>query len=201
MSDPEEQFAALSRSRGFMLTRQAALHLAAWLVAFSLFAATDSWAQLTGWPLASLLNILTGIVAGFLSVNLAHEWFHYLGARLAGGAYEITGKPSLFVFDWQFDKNSLSQFYLMSIAGSVGGLITVYALFQAIDADNAGRIALLSGGLASFAFGSIVEWPVLLRTRRSGDPMTELSRLTPAALGRAAAGSALAGLVCYMALG
>ena len=201
MSNPEEQFAELSQSRGFMLARQAGLHLAAWLVVFSLFAATDSWSQLTGWPLAALLNILTGIAAGFLSVNLAHEWSHYLGARLAGGEYTIASKPTLLVFDWQFDKNTISQFYLMSIAGTVGGLVAVYALFQAVDADSAGRIALLSGALASFAFGSIVEWPVLLRTRRSRDPLAELGKLTPGALGRAAAGSALAGMVCFLVLG
>lgn len=183
-----------------MLTRQAGIHLAAWLVAFSLFAAADSWSQLTGWSLASLLNVLTGIAAGFLTVNLVHEWFHYFGARLAGGEYTIASTPSLFVFEWQFDKNTLSQFYLMSIAGSVGGIAATYALFSAVDADSAGRIALLSGAMASFAFGSIVEWPVLLRTRRSHDPLAELSRLTPAALAKAASGSALAGLLCWLLL-
>lgn len=201
MTSPEEQFAELSQTRGFMLTRQAVIHLAAWLVAFSLFAATDSWSQLTGWSLASLLNVLTGIAAGFLTVNLVHEWFHYAGARLAGAEYGITSSFSLFVFDWQFDKNTLYQFYLMSIAGSIGGMVAVCALFSAVDANSAGRVALLSGGVASFAFGSIVEWPVLLRTRRSRDPLAELSKLTPAALAKAAAGSALAGLLCWMLLG
>jgi hypothetical protein len=200
MSDQEEQFAAMSQTRGFMLTRQAAIHLGGWVLIFSLFAATDSWAQLTGWSLAAVLNMLTGIVAGFLSINLAHEWFHYLGARLVSGQYTITNKPSAFVFDWQFDKNSLSQFYFMSIAGSVGGALALMGLFNAIETNNLGRVSLLSGAFASFAFAAIVEWPVLWRTRHSRNPLAELSKLSPAKLGRAAAGSALAGLLCWMTL-
>ena len=200
MSNPQEEFAALAGQPGFMLGKQAAIHLPVWLLSFSMFAATDSWALLTGLPLATFINILAGIVAGFVTVNLVHEWFHYLGAKLASGQYTIAAKPGLFVFDWQFDKNSLKQFYIMSIAGNVGGALGVIGLFMAISADNAGRMALLAGGFAGFVLGALIEWPVLMRTRKSGEPLLELSKLSPSALGKASAGAAIAGVLCWMML-
>ncbi|KAA1191997.1 hypothetical protein F0M18_10785 [Pseudohalioglobus sediminis] len=200
VNSTEAAFAELSQRPGFLLAKQAGIHLAVWLLSFSLFAATDSWTELTGSSLASLLNMLTGIVAGFVTVNLVHEWFHYLGAKLTSGQYAIAARPGLFVFDWHFDKNSLGRFYVMSIAGSVGGALGVWYLFANISPDNSGRAALLAAGVAGFVLGSLIEWPVLLRTRRSRDPLAELSKLTPPVLGRAIAGSAITGVLCWMAL-
>ena len=200
MENPEQAFEAMAQSPTFLLAKQAGVHLGIWLLAFSLFAATDSWAQLTGWQLATGLNVLTGFVAGFATVNLAHEWFHFFGARAASGSYTVNPKPGMFVFDWQFENNSLGQFYLMSIAGTVGGVLATLALYNAVDTDSAGRAALIAGAVASFALGSIIEWPVLARTRHSGDPLGELSRLTPPVLGRAAAASAIVGLGAWALL-
>ena len=50
-------------------------------------------------------------------------------------------------------------------------------------------------------FAAIIEWPVLWRTRTSGDPFKELSKIDPAVLKRAALGSLAAGLVGWLALG
>jgi len=196
----EQQIAAMGRSPGVALAKQAAVHFAAWLLAWSMFAAADSWSELTGWVLADVLAVLTGIAAGFVTVNLAHEWSHYLGARACGAVFTVVEKPALFVFDWDFEANSLSRFYTMSIAGNLGGALAALLLFAAVVPDNVGRAAVLAGGLASFVLGAVIEWPVLLRTRSSGDPMAELSRLNPRALGSALAMSAAAGLLCWMAV-
>lgn len=200
MEHQEDAIAAVPPPSGLLLFRQAGLHLAVWIVAFCLFAASDSWAQLTGWRLAALLNVLTGVIAGFVTVNLIHEWSHYLGARAVSASYTVNPRPGMFVFDWRFEDNTLRQFYIMSAAGSLGGLLALLLVFSAVDADSAGRAALGAGAVASFAFGSLVEWPVLLRTRRSRDPLAELSRLNPRALGRAGAGSAIAGLLTWIML-
>jgi hypothetical protein len=200
MEQPQEAFEHMAKAPTFLLLKQAGMHFALWLVAFSLFAATDSWATITGWSLASLLNVFTGIAAGFITVNLVHEWFHYFGARFVSGTYTISDKPSLFVFDWNFEKNDLQQFYTMSIAGTVGGIVALLAVINAIDTNSAGRAALVAGAAASFAFGSIIEWPVLARTRRSKNPMGELSKISPGVLGRASAGSAIVGLLSWVAL-
>ena len=200
MSEMEERIAEMGSSPGTALAKQIAIHAVVWLVAFSLFAATDSWSLLTGWSLASMLNILTGIVAGFATVNLVHEWSHYLGARITGARYTVAEKPGLFVFDWDFEANSLGKFYIMSIAGSVGGALAVLLLFSAVMPDNPGRAALLAGAIAAFVLGGIIEWPVLLRTRRSRDPMRELSKISPGVLGSALAGSAASGIVSWLTL-
>ncbi len=200
MTNPQEEFALMAQRPGFMLGKQAAIHMGIWLLSFSMFAATDSWAELTGLPLATFINVLTGSVAGFVTVNLAHEWFHYLGAKLASGHYTIASRPGLFVFDWQFDNNSLNQFYAMSIGGSIGGALAVIGLLAVISTDNAGRIALVAGGVAGFVLAAFIEWPVLMRTRKSGEPWLELSKLSPAKLGRAVLVSALAGLICWFTL-
>ena len=195
MTDQQPQ--AASASPALALARQGALHFAVWLLAFSLFAATDSWAILTGWPLATVLNILTGIVAGFATVNLAHEWSHYLGARLTGADYSIVQKPSLFVFDWNFETNGIGRFFTMSIAGNLGGALAMLLLFLGIDPDSAGRAALLAGAAASFALGAFIEWPVLVRTLRSRNPFAELSKLSPPVLGGAVTGSVAVGIACW----
>lgn len=195
-----EQTQAASTSPTLALTRQGVLHFAVWLLAFSLFAATDSWTLLTGWPMAAFLNILTGIIAGFLTVNLAHEWSHYLGARATGADYHVAEKPSLFIFDWNFESNGLGRFFAMSIAGTVGGGVALLALFLGIEPDNAGRAALLAGAAASFALGAFIEWPVLLRTVRSGDPFAELAKLSPPVLGSAVTGSVAVGVACWFGI-
>lgn len=200
MSEQEQAFEAMAQSSTFLVIKQAAIHMGVWIVTFCLFAASDSWAQLTGWQLASVLNVLTGFMAGFVTVNLLHEWFHYFGARATSASYTLNPKPSMFIYDWKFEENSLKQFYIMSIAGTVGGIAAVLLIFNAVEANSAGRAALVGGAVASFAFGSIIEWPVLARTRRSRDPLAELSKLNPIALGRAGAGSALAGLATWALL-
>ena len=200
MEQPQEAFEKMAKAPAALLAKQAALHLALWVIAVSLFAATDSWSHLTGWTLASLVNMLTGIFAGFITVNLVHEWFHYFGAKFTSGTYTITDKPSLFVFDWNFEKNTLNQFFTMSVAGTVGGVLSLWAMYVAVDANTAGRAALVAGAAASFAFGSIIEWPVLARTRRSKNPLQELSKISPKVLGRASAGSAITGLLCWWLL-
>lgn len=200
MREQEQALETIPQSNAILLLRQAATHLGVWVLAFCLFAASDSWAQLTGWRLATVLNVLTGAVAGFVTVNLVHEWFHYLGARATSASYTVNPKPGMFVFDWKFAENSMRQFYIMSIAGTLGGVVALLLVFNAVAADSAGRAAVSAGAVTSFVLGSLVEWPVLARTRRSGDPVAELSRLTPKALGLFSAGSAVAGIITWAIL-
>ncbi len=172
------------QSPGLRLARLAGIHLLAWLVALGLFAAADSWSALTGLRLAWVLSIATGILAGLATTTLVHEWFHLLGARLCAATYDIPLRVGLFVYEWSFEKNTLRQFLTMSVAGSVGGALSVALLWLSLPADTAGRTALLAAALGSFAFGSAVEWPVLRRARRSGDPFGELSKIDAGVLGR-----------------
>ena len=186
------------RSPGMRLARLAAIHLLAWLSALSLFAAADSWSALTDLTLAWALSIATGVLAGLATTTLIHEWFHLLGARLCAATYDIPLRVGLFVYDWNFDKNTLRQFLTMSVAGSVGGALSVALLWISLPADTAGRAALLAAALASFAFGTAVEWPVLRRARLSGDPLAELSKIDARVLGRCFAMALLVGVAGFL---
>jgi len=176
------------------------VHFLLWIVAMGLFAAADSWHHVTGLGLASFLCVITAIVAGLTTTTLLHEWFHFLGARISRSSYEIPSKAGLFVLDWNYSNNSLKQFYTMSVAGSVGSVVGVALLWWSVPTDTDGRDALVAASLASLAFAAAVEWPVLLRTRISGDPFTELSKIDQGVLLRSFLIATVAGWLCWLAL-
>ena len=187
--------ASLASSRGFRLGKQAGLHLLIWMSAFGLFAAADSWAALTGLGLATLLCVMSGIIAGLTTTTLAHEWFHWLGAWLSGGSYDIPAKSGLFVYDWDFEQNDVRKFLIMSVAGSVGGALAVALLWNALPADTLGRAALRAAAIGSFVFAAAIEWPVLQRIRNGGDPLAELSKINQRVLSRSFIIAIIAGVL------
>lgn len=174
-ADPE--LAAALDSPAARLAKLAGVHLLVLIVALSLFAAADSWSEVTGLGLASLLGIVTGALAGVVTANLVHEWFHYFGARHVGAVFEIPSRPGLFLYDWDFAKNDTRQFLTMSVAGSVGGFVAIILLWNAVPADSWGRAALRSGVIASVIFAALIEWPVIRRVREGADPFTELAKV------------------------
>ena len=193
--------ATIADSKRLMLVKQALVHFGAALLLFCMFAASDSWSVLTGWKLALVLSVVTGFAAGFATTTVLHEWFHLLGAWLSGGRYDIPGTISFFVYDWKFEHNTVKQFYIMSIAGSIGGLLSVLLLVISVALDSPGRVALVAGAMASFTLGSIIEWPVLRRTASSGQPLDELSKIDQVVLTRALWGSAVVAALVFWWLG
>ena len=185
---------------GMRLAKLAGTHLLVFLLTLSLFAAADSWSTVTGLGIAGFLCLLTGALAGVTITTLIHEWFHYLGARFTGASYDIPDKQGLFLFDWDFGENQLRQFFIMSVAGSVGGLVAVVLLWNAVPADSWGRAALHAGALAGFVFGSCIEWPVLRRTWESGEPLAELSKIDQRVLTRSFLASLLVGVTSTVML-
>ncbi len=161
---------------GLLVARHAGIHLLFWVAAAGLFAAADSWSVVTGLGLATFLGVITGAIFGIATAILLHEWAHFLGARVVGACYTIPAKTGLFVYDWDFEQNSVSQFYKMSIAGSLGGLLAVLWLWNGLPADTIVRAAVHGGVVAAFIYAALIEWPVLSRTSRSGDPMGELAK-------------------------
>jgi len=126
-------------SRGMRLAKLMGTHVLVFLVALSLFAAADSWSTITGLGIATLLSVITGALAGITISTLVHEWFHYAGARYAGAAFDIPSRQGLFLYDWDFSSNSLRQFLIMSVAGSVGGFVAVILMWNAVPADTWGN--------------------------------------------------------------
>jgi hypothetical protein len=148
-------------------------------ILLGLFAAADSWYILTGLAFAALLSVVTGALVGLAVSTLIHEWFHFLGARAIRGHYHRVRRIGLFAFDWDFKANSRAQFLAMSYAGTLGSIIAIMLLLAAIPADAPGRVALLAATFGSLAYAGAIEWPVLARVHAGGDPLAELSRITP----------------------
>jgi len=187
-------------SRGARLARLAGIQALIALLALSVFAAADSWNTVTGLGLAGGLCIIAGIVAGMTLTTLVHEWFHLLGARFSGSSYEIPTRTGLFLYDWDYANNSVRQFFIMSIAGSVGGALTVILLWNSVPADSWGRAALQGAAIGSFVFAACVEWPVLRRTRISGEPLVELSKIDKGVLSRSFIIASVVGLLMTVTL-
>lgn len=182
------------------LGKLAGVHALVLLVSLGLFAAADSWVLLSGLGLASALSVVTGILAGLVVANLVHEWFHYLGAKFSGGSYDIPTKLGLFVYDWHFDRNSTAQFFTMSVAGTVGGVLALLLVFLTVPPDTLGRVAVYAGVIAGFVFAAIIEWPVLRRVRFGGDPLTELAKIDQRVLRTAFTGATVAALLVLFVL-
>jgi len=173
----EADMEALSRSPGIRLAKLMGVHLLTALLVLSLFAAAVSWSVVSGLGIASALSVATGALAGITLSTLVHEWFHYAGARYAGASFTVPKKLGLFLYDWHFEKNDQHQFLVMSVAGSVGGFLSLLFLWYAVPADNWGGAALRAGVIASIVFAALVEWPVVRRVREGADPMTELANI------------------------
>ena len=166
-------------------------HLLVGMLVLSMWAAADTWQAVTGLALAGLLSVLTAFLAGFVLGTLVHEWGHFLGARRAGAGYTIPGKPGLFVFNFDFARNSASQFLTMSYGGQVGGALAVLLLWLAVPTDTAGRAMLVAAAGGGAVFAAAIEWPVIRAVRAGGEPAVQLGRIDRAVL----RGSALTGLV------
>ena len=191
---------AIPATPGIRLAKLAMVHILVVLLSLSAFAAADSWLTVSGLGIAALLGVVTGALAGIAVTNLVHEWFHFLGAVVAGGRYTVPDKFGLFVYDWDFEHNNIRQFNVMSVAGNLGGVLAILYLWNAVPAENLGRAALQGGAIASFVFGAFIEWPVLYRTRSSGRPFDELAKINGKVLGRSFVAALVAGLVVLVSL-
>ena len=189
-----------AKSRGMRLARLASTHALVFVVALSLFAAADSWSTVTGLGIATVLCVVTGALAGITMTTLVHEWFHYLGARYSGAAYDIPHKQGLFLYNWDFTHNSVRQFLIMSVAGSVGGILALSILWTSVPADSWGRAALQGGAIASVVFAAYIEWPVIRRVRISRDPLAQMSKIDQRVLSRSFAVSSTAGVLMALVL-
>jgi hypothetical protein len=194
-SETTSEGEAPAPSRGMRLGRLLGTHALVFLIALSLFAAADSWSSVTGLGIATLLSVITGALAGITLSTLVHEWFHYAGARYVDGSFDIPARLGLFLYDWDFSSNNQRQFLTMSVAGSVGGLVALIVLWNAVPADSWGRAALRSGVIASVIFAALIEWPVIRRVRQGADPLSELSKIDPPLLKRSFTIAGVAGIV------
>ncbi|MEM0955182.1 MAG: hypothetical protein AAGI24_13650 [Pseudomonadota bacterium] len=175
-----------------MLLKHAALQFGIALALFTLWAASDAWYTVTGLAIATVLSMLLAILAGVAVATVIHEWCHLLGAKLGGANYKIPEKLGLFVYDYDFSSNTLSQFNAMSLAGQFGSWLSVAGLALLIPGDNPGRDMLVCAAVGAAVYAGIIELPPLKRAQISGDPLAELSRIDQSVLTRAGIGAVAA---------
>lgn len=176
----------------------AQLFVAAW--AFALWAAADAWQALTRLPVATALSVLTALPAGLVFATLVHEWGHFAGARVAGARCTVPAKVGLYAFNYDFAKNSLRQFLAMSWGGQAGGLLAIFALAVLLPLDTPGRCMVLAASVGAFFFAGMIEWPVLARVGRSGNPLAELSRIDRGVIRRGAGAGVAAAALSWLLL-
>jgi len=167
----------------------------------TLWGTADLWAESTGLGLATLVSVVNGILVGAGITGLAHEWGHFVGARLSGATAPLApAKGFLPLYDFDFQKSEVSQFQAMSIGGHVPTWGLVLLLAWALPLDSPGRIALVSAAVGFSLFASVVEFPVMSRVSGGMAPLESLSKIdrqtfTTAALSGAVGALLLAALL------
>ncbi len=157
------------------LLRQGAWHLVAAFLAIGIWAALDSWRELTGLPVATGLSVLAAVLAGIGLSHLFHEWGHFAGARLSGARSPVKPEPAFLMFDFDYQGNSGGQFLCSGIAGSAGNLLLVLLVALSIPLDAPGRSMLLATALGMMAYVALLEWPALLHMFRNRDPIAAMT--------------------------
>jgi hypothetical protein len=180
-----------------MIYKHAVFQFGIGLLLLSLFAATDTWYLITGFDIARALNAIIAVIAGAGITTIIHEWAHYAGARFAGARHTIPGRYGLFVYDFDYEDNSLAQFNTMSLVGQLGSWLSVWLLWQSVPMDTAGRVMLVAGAVTSAVFAGMVELPVLKRAQATGEPLKELEKIDDRVLRRSALVGITGGLLFW----
>lgn len=142
-----------------------------------LFVAVGHWQGGTSDPagLAALLG--TGALLGLLFSLALHEWSHYAGARLMRAHMQPVTRLRLFVFNWDFRRNSTTQFLVMSGAGTAGSALAIALLALTLAPRGPGGMAAVAAASGGLIFAGIIEWPVLLRVMRGAEPLAALQAI------------------------
>ena len=176
--------------------------LAAIFAGLSLWAAADTWYQVTGLWLAQVVAMGDAVLVGLLLAALFHEWGHYAGAKAAGAhAPRITTKKlSFFRYNFDFSVNDLRQFHWMTYGGHVGHWGILLLLLVMLPLDSLGRITLVSAIFGFVIFASVIEYNVVKDTMAGADPKTRLQGITAKDFQQAQVIGGLAGIFALAAL-
>ena len=165
------------------LSKHAFLHIALIFIAFSAFIVISKFLFLHIPHGKDVCAHFAAVFLGIVTAAIFHEWSHLIGAKIGRSAYTIPRKSGVFIFEWDFAKNNVGKFYIMSVSGSIGGLLSVFLLSKALPATSLEyNNTVLVSAFSAFVFGAAIEWPVLYRTLSSKDPYTELEKTTPKVL-------------------
>lgn len=158
------------------MRRIGAWHASAVLAALTLWGSADFWATGSGLLLAQAVALGNAIVAGVVISSILHEWGHFSGARLAGAISPVFAKPKRFYFMFQFDMeaNSADQFIWMSLGGIIANWLFAIAVLILVPLQTLAGAMLAAVAIAQAVNVSVFEVPIVLRTRETQNPQSEL---------------------------
>ena len=170
--------------------------------ALSLWAAADTWYQVTGLWLAQVVAIGDAILVGLLLAALFHEWGHYAGAVTSGAATKRHYPKSLsfFRFSFNYAENDVRQFHWMTYGGHVLHWSILILLLIMVPLDTLGRIALVSAIFGFIVFATFIEYNVVKDTWDGADPETRLQALSRKDFRQATVIGTIAGLFALASL-
>jgi hypothetical protein len=158
-----------------MLLKDAAVAFAA----LSIWAAADTWHQVTGLWIAQVLAVGDAILVGLVLAFLFHEWGHYAGAMAAKAhAPRVPSKGlSLFRFNFIFADNDARAFHWMTYGGHILHWSILLLLLFTLPLDSLGRITLVSSLFGFVVFATVIEYNIVKDTWSGADPETRLNQL------------------------
>jgi hypothetical protein len=152
--------------------------LTVFVVLLSIFGGADSWVRATDLNLAAFVLVVVGLLGGAAAAGIAHEWGHFVGARLAGGhspTKPLKAFPQVFAFDYV--GNSAKSFLWMSIGGNIGnwGMAALFAF--ALPLGTLGADALVGGAVGFCVFSALIEFPIIRKVRSGMSGLEALGQI------------------------
>ena len=136
-------------------------------IALTLFGAAQTWALASGLGIAAFVATVNGFVVGAGVGALLHEWGHFAGARFGGGHAPL--KPIsgfLPLFDYDYANNDARAFDWMGIGGNLAHWSVVLVVLTSFPLGQPGSAALVAGAFGFAVFSSVIEVPVIQKSRQ-----------------------------------
>ena len=169
--------------------------------ALSLFAAADSWHQLSGGLLSGTVALINGLLVGLGVAALVHEWGHFAGARLSGGTAPLRPFAGFLpIFDFDYANNTRQQFQAMSIGGNAGHWLVFLVFFFGFPLSSLGQVALASSAFGFGVFASSIEFPVIRHAAGGLSGLEALSKIPRDFVKRNGRYGLVAALVAFLVL-
>ncbi|MDA0338318.1 MAG: hypothetical protein O2910_00465 [Proteobacteria bacterium] len=143
----------------------------------ALFAAAclglDHWHTTSGSMVSLIAGQMATFLMGFIFIYLAHEWGHYIGARLSGANIPLGPANGVLLGLFGNAAHSPRQFMGMAMGGEFRYLVPATILIAMFW--NAGPLAGLAVGSAAFIVQALyVDVPILWKIHRGADIQSTL---------------------------
>lgn len=115
-----------------------------------------------------LIAVAAGTMASFAGY-LAHEWGHFVGARIGRSIIRLPQSPAeIFLFNFDADRNGREQFLLMSCGGFLASALVVAFFLAMLPLPSLAALIAFGLTLAGVVATAILEVPPFVRVLQGG---------------------------------